>query len=69
MSEITIETGRHINDFRKRRNMTLQEMAGLIHKSKSTLSKYESGEISVDIETLYEIADTLHVHVEQLIYK
>ncbi|MBQ6972851.1 MAG: helix-turn-helix domain-containing protein [Synergistaceae bacterium] len=49
MSEISEETGRRIHDFRKRRSMTLQEMAGLIHKSKSTVSKYESGEIAIDI--------------------
>lgn len=69
MSEISVEIGKRVHDFRKRRNMTLQEMSGLIHKSKSTISKYESGEISIDIETLYEIADTLHIHVEQLLYR
>ncbi|MCD8161085.1 MAG: helix-turn-helix transcriptional regulator [Clostridiales bacterium] len=49
--------------------MTLEELASEICKSKATVSKYEKGEIAVDIETLYEIADALHVHVEQLLYQ
>ena len=68
MSEITMEVGKRIRGMRKRRNMTLEELAAVIHKSKATISKYEKGEISVDIETLYEIADALHIHVEQLLY-
>lgn len=50
------------------RHMTLDEMSEIICKSKSTISKYEKGEIAVDIETLYEIADALCIHVEQLLY-
>ena len=68
MSEITMEIGRRIRGTRKKRNMTLEELAAEIHKSKAAVSKYERGEISIDIETLYEIADALHIHVEQLLY-
>lgn len=48
--------------------MTVQILADLINKSKSTVSKYENGEISIDIATLYSIANALGVHVEQLLY-
>ena len=48
--------------------MTLDDLSGIIHKSRSTISKYEKGEIAIDIETLYEIADAIQVHVEQLLY-
>lgn len=48
--------------------MTLDELAIIIHKSRATLSKYERGEISIDIDTLYELADALHVRTEQLLY-
>lgn len=68
MSEITMEIGRRIRGMRKKRNLTLEELAAEIHKSKAAVSKYERGEISIDIETLYEIADALHIHVEQLLY-
>lgn len=49
--------------------MTLEELASAIHKSKATLSKYERGDISVDIDTLYDLADALHIRVEQLLYR
>lgn len=68
MSKISMEIGHQIRIFRKKRNMTLDALAALICKSKSTVSKYEKGEIPVDIETLYEIANALQVHVEQLLY-
>ncbi len=68
MSEISVEIGNLIRFFRKNQKMTQGDLASAIHKSKATLSKYESGEISVDIDTLYELADALHIHVEQLLY-
>lgn len=68
MAEVSIEIGKRIRNFRKKRNLTLDEMSNIICKSKSTISKYEKGEIAVDIETLYELADALQIHVEQLLY-
>lgn len=49
--------------------MTIKELAYIINKSKSTVSKYEKGEISIDIETLYKIVDAIKVHIEQLLYR
>ncbi len=68
MSEITQEIGRRIRHFRQSRNMTLEELAAAVCKSKGTLSKYEKGDITIDIETLYEIAAALHIHVDQLLF-
>ena len=67
MSEISTEVGKRIRTFRKMRHMTLEELAAAVCKSKSTVSKYEKGEIAVDIETLYELAAALHVRAEQLL--
>ena len=68
MSEISAHIGSQIRTLRKKRKMTLDDLSGIIHKSRSTISKYEKGEIAIDIETLYEIADAIQVHVEQLLY-
>ncbi len=68
MSEINIEIGKRIRNLRKKRNMTIEELSKIISKSKATVSKYEKGEIVTDIVTLYDIADALQVHVEQLLY-
>ncbi len=46
--------------------MTLQELADQIYKSRATVSKYESGEIVIDIETLTKIGEVLHVPISQL---
>ena len=68
MSEISAQIGSQIRTLRKKRKMPLDDLSGIIHKSRSTISKYEKGEIAIDIETLYEIADAIQVHVEQLLY-
>ena len=68
MGEISREIGHRIRNFRKSRRMTLEELSALVCKNKSTLSKYETGEIVLDIETIYEISRALGIHVEQLLY-
>lgn len=67
MNEINTQIGNRIRNFRKMKKITLNELSAIIHKSKSTISKYEKGEISIDITTLYEIADALEIYIEQLI--
>ena len=53
MTFINDEIGKKIRKLRKNKNITLEELSSLIHKSKSTISKYEKGEISIDIETYH----------------
>lgn len=48
------------------KKMTLQQLADMIHKSKATISKYESGEIALDLQTLFEISQALDVRFNQL---
>ena len=66
MNEINIYIGGQIRKYRKANGMTLQQLADVIHKSRATVCKYENGEISVDIETLYEISQALQVSISQL---
>ena len=47
--------------------MSQEQLAMKIFKSKSTLSKYESGKIPIDIETLYLIASELEVEMSSLV--
>lgn len=58
--------GMRIQMYRKKKKLTLREFAERINKSCSTVSKYESGSIVLDINTLFEIADVLDVSVSQL---
>jgi transcriptional regulator with XRE-family HTH domain len=68
MTIISEEIGKKINIYRRAKKMTLDGLSRKVCKSKSTLSKYEKGLISIDIETLYDIASALNIHVEQLLY-
>lgn len=61
MENIAKIIGSAIRKCRINRKISQIELASRIHKSKSTLSKYEKGEISIDVETLSEIADVLNV--------
>lgn len=66
MSGINQYIGQQIKKFRKAQGLTLQQLADMIHKSRATVSKYENGEITLDVETLYEISRILHVSTNQL---
>ena len=67
MKEISIHVGQRIRLYRKMKGMTIETFAGMIGKSKATVSKYENGEISIDIETLFGIAEALEISVNQLV--
>ncbi|AKN32732.1 XRE family transcriptional regulator [Clostridium carboxidivorans P7] len=68
INELTCEIGKKIRNCRKSKNITMQQLADIIHKSKASVSKYEKGDIVVDIVTLYDIAAALNIHIEQLLY-
>lgn len=55
-----------IRFYRKLNKLSQDELAAAIHKSESTLSKYERGAIAIDIATLYDIARMLKVNVPDL---
>ena len=66
-AEISAEVGARIRSRRKKLGLTIAELAAAVGKSKATVSKYEKGEITVDVVALYDLADALRVHVEQLL--
>lgn len=67
MSEINEHVGKQIRMYRKVQGLTLQQLADRIHKSRATVSKYEKGEITLDVETLYEISKVLLISSNQLL--
>lgn len=66
MTQINQHVGAKIRAYRKQRGMTLQQLADQIHKSRASVSKYETGEITLDIQTLYEISQVLNVDLSRL---
>lgn len=67
MDEYLIEVGKRIKKVRKEKNMTLGDLSKKINKSKSAVSKYENGEINIDIMTLKEISDAFEIEIAHLI--
>ncbi|MCI7640078.1 MAG: helix-turn-helix transcriptional regulator [Clostridiales bacterium] len=66
--DIAQEIGLKIRYYRKKKGMTVEQLAAAVCKSKSSISKYESGQIVVDVLSLYDIARALDVKVTQLLY-
>lgn len=67
MSNVCKKIGNRIRHFRKLRGYTLVNFSAVLHCSKSTLSKYERGEIAIDVITLSNIAEALEIPVNALI--
>lgn len=66
--ELTEEIGAKIKYYRKKQGLRITDLAKMICKTPATVSKYESGQIAIDIVTLYEIAQVLGVQPEKLLY-
>ena len=66
MNEYSAKIGEQIKLHRKLQGLTLQELADAIHKSRASVSKYESGAITLDVETLHDISGVLNISVSQL---
>lgn len=64
--ELLAHVGTNIRLYRRIRAMTLEDLARSIHKSRASVSKYEAGQVSIDLETLYDIARALRVAPVQL---
>ena len=64
MSSFSYHVGQRIKKYRKSRNYTIEQFSAMINKSKATLSKYENGTITIDIETLYDIAKALDIDLK-----
>ncbi len=61
MDNIPMLIGSRIRLYRQAKKISLSELSERIHKSKSTLSKYENGEISMDVETLFDVAKVMNL--------
>ena len=68
MSDLTRIIGKNIRIYRRANRMTIDTLAERINKSKATVGKYEQGAISMDVDTLYEIAEALKIAPTQLLF-
>ena len=59
--------GNKIKEYREKNNMTQKEIAEILGVEPGTISKYESGMIEPNIESLKRLADTFNITVDELI--
>lgn len=67
LSTYSEKIGEQIKLHRKLQGLTLQELADAIYKSRASVSKYENGSITLDVDTLRDISRVLNVSVSQLL--
>lgn len=67
--DIARQIGNNIKYYRIRKNMSIQELADAVCKSRATMYKYENGQIIMDINVLYDLAEVLEVPVDHLLYQ
>lgn len=61
------QTGKLIQELRKKKGLTQQQLADMLSLSNKTISKWESGAGSPDISNLPPLADALDVSVDELL--
>ena len=61
-----INVGEKLKKYRNARNMSMQELGDAVGKSKSTINRYETGEILMDILTVIEICNVLNIDINDL---
>ena len=67
--DIAKQIGNNIKYYRIRKNFSIQKLAKAVCKSRSTMYKYENGQITMDINVLYDLAKVLEVPVDHLLYQ
>ncbi|URZ02738.1 helix-turn-helix domain-containing protein [Clostridium felsineum] len=59
--------GKNIKIYRTKKGLTQPELGKLIHKSESSIRKYESGNVTPSIDILNKLADTLDISINDLV--
>ena len=62
-----MEIGNKIKSYREKRKMTQKEIAEILGVEPATISKYESGMIEPNIESIKKLAETFEISVDELI--
>ena len=62
------EMGDHLRAARRRRHLTLRDLAGRLGLSPSLISQVETGRARPSVSTLYAIANELDVSLDELLF-
>lgn len=58
-----------LKNLRKKRRMTQENLAQILHISQTSVSKYETGESQPDLETVVRMADFFGVSLDEFVIR
>lgn len=62
------DVSKNIRRFRKRNQMTQEELAAALHVSRQTVSNWEMSRAYPDLDMVVHLAETLHTDPNALLY-
>jgi transcriptional regulator with XRE-family HTH domain len=65
--DLLINFGNHLSDIRKKKNLTLRELADRCSVDFSEIGKIETGKRNVSLVNLVELANGLSIHPKKLL--
>lgn len=63
---LQISLGNKVKELRNEKKLSLRQLAQRCDLDYSDISKYEKGEVNIQLSTLYELARGLNVHPKEL---
>lgn len=64
---MTIELANRLIEFRKKHNLSQEQLADKLHVSRQTISKWERSEASPDTDNIIELAKLYNVPIDDLL--
>lgn len=61
------QLGENIKKYRKKNNISLENLAKLLNVTQSCINRYEKGSIEISTYNLYKISEYLNVSIDELI--
>lgn len=62
------DIGKNIRTIRIQKNLTQEDLAGLLFVTRQTVSNYETGRSSPDVDMLIQISDALEADINAIIH-
>lgn len=66
-SELLYKLGQRLQELRKSKSLTLQELEAMTNIDNSNLSKYEAGSVNPKLTTLYKLSQAFGITLSELV--
>lgn len=66
-NELLYKLGQRLQELRKSKSLTLQELEAMTNIDNSNLSKYEAGSVNPKLTTLYKLSQAFDITLSELV--